>query len=238
MGLRRELRAKDIMSTPVISVGPETPVHRIATVLAEQGIGGVPVVAEGRLVGVVNEIDLLHRHEIGTERVAADRSWVERLFRVDRAPSEYVKSHGLRAKDVMADAMASIPQDEPISAIALRFDSRTVRRLAVVREAELVGIVTRADVVRVLAQNSSALDESTAHGDEAIRRALEAELAGQRWWRPEWSTVTVTDGVVQFHGVIETEDEKDAARVAAENVPGVRRVEDRRLRYADPLISM
>lgn len=234
----RELKAADIMSTRVVSVDPQTPVHEIAELLTERRISGVPVLADGRLVGVVDETDLLRRHELGTERTAAVRSWLERLFRIDPSPHEYVKAHGLTAKDVMADAPVTIPEDEPLSSIATRFDVRDVRRLFVVRNDRVVGVITRADFVRALAASAKVRRELPHPSDDEIRAALLAELSKQPWWHPEWSTVTVTDGVVQFHGAIETQDERDAARVAAENIPGVRRVEDHRLRYFDPIAAM
>jgi predicted transcriptional regulator len=238
MTSHRELQARDIMSAPVVSVGPETPVQEVAALLADRGISGVPVLAQGQFVGVVNEMDLLHRHEIGTERVAHARSWLERLFRVDHAPGDYVKSHGLRAKDVMTHSVPTIPEDEPLSAIASLFDSRSVRRLAVVRGSEVIGIVTRANVVKALATSATAARQAPCSSDQAIYEALQAELAGQSWWNPDWSTLSVTDGIVRFHGVIDSHDERDAARVAAENVPGVRGVDDQRQRYFDPLASM
>lgn len=227
-----ELLAKDIMSVPVMSVGPDTPVTEVAALLSSQRISGVPVIQNGQVVGVVNEMDLLHRHEIGTED-ASPQSWWSRLFRSDRAPSRYVKSHALQAKDVMTHLVTTIAEDTAVSRIAALFDSRTIRRLLVVRAEKVIGIVTRANLVQALVANASSHRGEQSDSDDAIRRELVAELERQPWWQPDWSVVTVEDGVVQFRGVIDTEDEKRAARVAAESVSGVRRVEDLRLRYAD-----
>jgi hypothetical protein len=177
-------------------------------------------------------MDLLHRHEIGTED-ASPQSWWSRLFRSDRAPSRYVKSHALQAKDVMTHLVTTIAEDTAVSRIAALFDSRTIRRLLVVRAEKVIGIVTRANLVQALVANASSHRGEQSDSDDAIRRELVAELERQPWWQPDWSVVTVEDGVVQFRGVIDTEDEKRAARVAAESVSGVRRVEDLRLRYAE-----
>jgi CBS domain-containing protein len=225
--------AKDVMSTPVISVAPETPVSEIAALLAGHRIGGVPVLERGQLVGIVNEMDLLHRHEIGTEQVPAASPWWVRLFRADPAPSHYVKSHAKRARDVMTRAVVSVVRNAPLSEIAALFDSRAVRRVCVMQDSKVIGVITRADIVRAVAADAERPRDERPLADRAIQSALMAELTRQRWWRPEWSIVTVEDGVVQFRGVIDTPDERAAARVAAENIPGVRTVEDRRARFAD-----
>jgi CBS domain-containing protein len=225
--------AKEIMSTPVVSVAPETPVSDVAALLARRRISGVPVLADGRLVGIVNEMDLLHRHEIGTEQVPASGRWWTCLFRTEPGPSNYVKSHAKRASDVMTRAVDSVAEDAPLSEIAARFDSRAVRRLCVFRAGKLIGVITRADIVRAVARNAPRPSVERGAADDAIRAQLLDELGRQWWWRPEWSVVTVNDGVVQFSGVIDAPDERASARVAAENVPGVRAVEDHRLCFAD-----
>lgn len=225
--------AKDIMSTPVISVAPDTLVAEVAALLASQHISGVPVLEQGRLVGVVNEMDLLHRRELGTEQLPAADPWWVRLFRADRAPAHYVKSHATRVRDVMTDAVVSVGEDAPLPEIASVFDSREVRRVCVARDGAVVGVITRADLVRAMAANAKRPRDERRLADEAIRSDLLAELERQRWWRPEWSAVTVEEGVVRFHGAIDTPEERVAARVAAESIPGVRDVEDHRERFAD-----
>ena len=222
--------AKDLMSAPVVSIGPDTPVADIAALLTQHHISGVPVVEQGRVVGIVNEMDLLHRYEIGTERASTDPGWWARLFGPDRAPSDYVKSHAVRAQDVMNRTIVSVAEDTPLATIASLFDARTVRRVCVVRNDELTGVITRADLVRAVAAKARSAPEVQPGSDEAIRAQLLAELQRQRWWWPDWSGVTVEDGVVTFLGIVRTEDERAAARVAAENVAGVRRVDDRRQR--------
>ena len=225
--------AKDIMSTPVISVAPDTLVAEVAALLAGRRISGVPVLEQGRLLGVVNEMDLLHRHELGTEQPSPVEPWWVRLFRADRAPSHYVKSHAAKARDVMTRAIVSVSEDTPLPEIASLFDSREVRRVCVARDGKVVGVITRADLVRAMAANAKRPRDERPLGDEAIRSELLAELERQRWWRPDWSAVTVAGGVVQFRGAIDTPEERVAARVAAENIPGVHRVEDHRERFAD-----
>ncbi len=227
------MRARDIMSTPVISVGPQASVHEVAALLIKKGISGVPVLEKGRLVGIVSEADLMHRHEIGTEHDPATEAWWVRLFGVDRLPSRYVRSHATKAEDIMTRQVVSVAESTPRAEIAALFMSRRIRRVPVLRAGTVVGIVSRANLVRALAAQQQSPRSEQPDSDDAIRSKVLAELESQPWWRSDWSSVIVSNGVVRFVGLIDSQDERDAARVAAENVPGVRRVEDRRKRYSD-----
>lgn len=226
------MNAKDIMTTPVITIAPDTQVREIVALLIEKRISGVLVAENERVVGIVNEGDLLHRYEIGTDGGAPDRSWWARLIRPDRNSVAYVKSHAGRAQDIMTRHVVSITEDTSLRQIALILEARHIRRVPVLRGNQMVGIVTRADLIRALAQKTQALEQPHAQTDEGIRRRLLAELEKQRWWRPDWSAVDVRDGIVSYRGLLESEDERNAARVAAENVPGVRAVEDNRMPWA------
>lgn len=222
------MKTSDVMTAPVVTITPDTPVHEIAALLLEHHISGVPVVDNGRVVGLVNEFELLRRHEIGTEGSAPARSWWTQLMERDPRPIEYVKSHAQHAKDFMTRQVISVTEDTPVSKLASIFAARSVRRIVVLRAQALVGIVTRANLVQALAHNARGSLAPRVQSDEAIRLRLLAELDGQPWWRPSQSTASVRNGVVYYHGVIDNEDERLAARVAAENVPGVRGIEDAR----------
>lgn len=226
------MQASDIMSTPVISVAPDTPVTDVAALLFEKRISGVPVVDKGRLVGLVSEGDLLHRHEIGTDRPKRSGSWWLRLFSAEQTPAEYVKTHGRLARDVMTREVETITPDTPVVEIATLLESRGIKRVPVIREGQLVGIVSRANLVQALAGMRPAAVRVTPPADQAIRGRLQAELERQSWWRDAASNVIVTDGVVHYFGTIHSEDQQEAARVAAESIPGVRGVEDHRVRFS------
>ena len=148
------MNASDIMTTPVISIAPDTPVHEIAALLIERHISGVPVVENGRVVGLVNEFELLRRHEIGTEASAPQKSWLARLIERDARPTEYVKSHARHAKDLMTRQVISVTEATPVQKIASIFAARAIRRIVVLREQQLVGILTRANLVQALALNA------------------------------------------------------------------------------------
>ena len=210
------MRARDIMTAPVITIGPGTPVWKIAVLLFKRRISGVPVVKDERLVGLVSEGGLLRRHEIGTDRSAAAGSWWDRLIKDDPAPASYVKSHAKRAKDIMTRNVVSVVENTPITEIASLFETRKIKRVPVLRRKKPVGIVSRANLVQALAVKSEGFETRRAQTDDAIRRQLLSEVGHQSWWRRTLSNVIVTDGVVHYWGLLGAEDERQAARVAAE----------------------
>ncbi|HEX2198733.1 MAG TPA: CBS domain-containing protein [Burkholderiales bacterium] len=227
------MKAKDIMTTPVISVTPDTTVSEIAALLFERRISAVPVLEDGRLVGIVSEADLLHRHELGTDCIAQSGSWWLRLFSADRSIEEYIKSHARRARDIMTREVATVAPETSVAEVATVLERRAVKRVPVVEAGRLAGIVSRANLVQALARTPQAATRATRPSDEAIRALLLAELERQPWWRRGMSSVYVSEGVVTFSGAIGAEEERHAARVAAENLAGVRRIEDRRQMYRD-----
>lgn len=231
------MKAKDVMSMPVITVAPDTELHAIATLLSEHRISGVLVVDAGRVVGTVGSGDLVHRHEIGTDVSTADRNWWQRLTQTDPASAAYVRSHGARARDVMNHEVVSVSEATPLSEVAAIFEARHVRRVPVLLDGGmLVGIITRADLVRAIAAASCAKPTprpGAQPDDEAIRLQLLDELGRQPWWSHNWSELFVHQGVVRYVGVFRNDADRDAARIAAENIPGVRAVEDWRMRFGD-----
>jgi CBS domain-containing protein len=229
------MKAKHVMTTPVVTIELGASVSEVAALLIERRISGVPVISNGEVVGMVSEGDLLRRHEIGTDRF--DNPWWARLFDGDRATAQYVRSHATRAADIMTRPVISVTEDTPIADVVSLLESHRIRRVPVLRDRQLAGIVSRANLVQTLALTARRAVAQRAAGDKEIREQLLAELAGQTWWQRYSSTLTVSGGVVHFWGLRESEDEKTAARVAAENIPGVRNVVDHRERY-DSLSTM
>jgi CBS domain-containing protein len=223
------MQAKDVMTTSVVSITPLTTVLDIVALLLERGISGVPVLEGSRLVGMVSESDLLRRHEIGSDGAASPRAWWTRWVQRNPMPAEYVRSHGGRARDIMSRQVISVAEDTPLARIASLLDWHRIGRVPVLRGSHLVGIVSRADVVRAIAAKSRNLESLGAPTDDSIRERLIAELERQPWWHSQWSNVFVAGGIVSYRGLVESEAERQAARVAAENVSGVRGVEDRRI---------
>ena len=224
------MKARDIMTSPVITVNPQTRVRHIAALLLRHGISALPVVERGKLVGIVSEADLLHRHEIGTEGRARG-SWWLRLLSADHSIDDYVKSHATRARDIMTAKVVCVSPDTPLGEIARRLEKHGVKRLPVLEGKRLVGIVSRSNLVQALAAKARATDPGST-SDGAIRERLSKELARHGWWVATTSNIVVTDGVVHYFGLVDNDAQRRAARVAAESVPGVRGVTDHRIASA------
>lgn len=229
------MQAQDVMNSPVIAVAPDTSLAEVVRLLLAHRISGMPVVEAGRVVGMVGDGELVHRQEIGTAGAGHGlTAWLRRLLRPSSGAVDYVHAHGMQVRDVMNPRVVSVAPQTPLEEVAARFEDRRVRRLPVLAEADgrLLGLVTRADLVRAMAGRMPQSYVVPAYGDdEAIRTRLLAELAPQPWWQASWSSVEVDHGIVRYRGVVHDDAELRAARVAAENVPGVRGVEDRRLRH-------
>ena len=217
------MRAMDIMTSAVITVGEDATVPEVARLMAERGISAVPVVdRENQIVGMVSEGDLLHRTETGTERRRA--WWLDMVSSTNKLAGEYIKSHSAKVKDVMTRDVLSVTEETAVADIAVLLETNGIKRVPVVRDGKIVGIVSRANLVRALAMT---ITEGVGDGDDrTIRDKLLAELKAQKWAEVSPANVTVKDGVVHLWSSYLSEQERRALIVAAESVPGVRRVED------------
>ena len=222
------MRAQDIMTRHVVSVTPDTSVLEAAALMVDQRVSAVVVTQGAAVVGMVSEANLLHRYELGTQRDPAKRNWWHRLFDADRTTVNYVEAHAMKVRDLMATKVITVEEDTLAANIAALFDEHKIKQAPVVRAGALVGIVSRADFVRALVTQARSAQPPSDHSDETIKQTLLAELQSQPWWSSNLSKVHVTDGVVRFTGQIRASDEVAPARVAAENVAGVRAVEDNR----------
>jgi CBS domain-containing protein len=227
------MRAMDVMTTNVITVRPDTSVQEVAKVLSERGISGVPVVDAGnRLVGVVSEGDLLHRVETGTAQ-RPDRSrrrrswWLDTIASDEELARDYVKSHGRTARDVMTPEVVSVADTTELAEVATLLETKRIKRVPVLKDGKLVGIISRANLVRALAATGSQLTTEAAVDDRTIRDKLLAELKDQDWAHVWASDIIVRDRVVHVWVSDDSAPhERQALRVAAENTPGVRGVEE------------
>ena len=212
-----------IMTSPAITVTASCSVAEAAKLMLDNKISGLPVVdANGALVGIVSEGDFLRRSELNTER---KRSWLlEWLTSPGKIAAEYVRTHGRRVEEVMTSPVSAIAPTAPISDAVKLMERQDIKRLPVVADGRLVGIVARSDLLRGLSQALPA--SPVCAGDSQIQAAVEAELARQSWSRNGFIHCHVADGVAELTGTIFDERERLAARVAAENVAGVASVRD------------
>jgi CBS domain-containing protein len=215
------VQASDIMTTRVVTVGPDTQVGDTAQLLLENRISAVPVVdAAGRLLGIVSEGDLMRRAETGTERRP---SWWLALFTDTEAQARaFVKTHARRIADVMTRRVVTIAENTPLEDIADLLEKRRIKRVPVMRGDRLVGIVSRADLLQglVARRDVAAVTADDRSIKENVLRALEQAQVNQRFLK-----IVVSGGVVRIWGVVETPEELAAVRVAAETAPGVKSVE-------------
>ena len=223
------MRAVDVMTTDVITVDPDTTVQALAAMLAERGISGAPVVdSSGRLVGIISEGDLLHRAEIGTARRHRERrrSWWLDHFASDLA-REYVKSHGRIVKDIMTRDVVTVTEDTELADVAALLEAKRIKRVPVVREGKIAGIISRANIVRAVGSSKGAPPREGETDDRSIRVKLLAELGREEWAKVWPEDVLVRDGTVHLWiSADEPPEKRQALRIAAETIPGVRGVEE------------
>lgn len=218
------MRARDIMTTDIVTVAPSTPVSAVAQLLVERRISAVPVVADGQLVGIVSEGDLLHREEAGTE---SKPSWWSELFRSteDRAQA-YLKAHGQRAEDVMSRDLKTVGPDVEMSEVASIMERAKVKRVPVVEQGRLMGIVSRADLLRLLVKAADHTAEPVAVSDQQITEAVLQEIQTAGLATTTTLNVITTDGTVGLWGFVASPTERHAVEVAAAGTKGVKSVDN------------
>jgi CBS domain-containing protein len=208
------IQARDIMTAHVVTVTPATTVRDVAALLVNKRIGAVPVVDRGIVVGIVSEGDLIRRRELGTERSAL--------------ADGLGKSAGTHVRDVMSQPAIAVGEDTSLADIAKTLESNRIKRVLVMRAAQLVGIVTRADIVGALVARPDGAHAPRSGDDDLIRYKVIQTLLGMPGTSP-WSTsVTVSNGVVELSGVIEDEAKRLPSCRAIEALAHVVAVEDHR----------
>ena len=221
------MKAKDIMTSRVVTVGPDEPVTAIAQKLTDHHISAVPVVeGDGTLLGIVSEGDLLRRPEIGTEKPSG--SWWLNLWRDPSDLAEdFTKAHGKTARDVMTAPVISVGPEASLSEVAETLERNHIKRVPIVDDGRVVGLISRANIIREIASAGAVSIDSDAD-DEAIRRAVDRALSEQPWASYGTTSVTVKQGAVEFWGVVGSESERAASKVLAEEIAGVKGVVDHR----------
>jgi CBS domain-containing protein len=202
------------MTTRVAIVSPETPVDEIVRRLIERRISALPVVdADGKLVGIVSDGDLLRRPELGTEGLPSWVSYV--LDSPEERAAHYRRIHGLEAKDIMTTPVWTVDEHATLAEIAELLETRRIKRVPVVRNGQLVGIVSRANLLHGFA--ASKAHKPVTAAERELRAAVVESLVEHPGVPDEFINVTVADGVVHLWGMVPTQAELDAARAAAES---------------------
>jgi CBS domain-containing protein len=217
------MKARDVMTFPVITIKPDSSIREAAQIFVNRRVSAAPVVNDGgKLVGIVSEGDLLRRAEAGTERKRS--SWLLLFTGNERLAAEYVRAHARKVADVMTRDVITAMPDTPLHEIASLLEKNSIKRVPIVSNGQLVGLVSRANLIQSVATAREKLEIPLS--DSTIRDQLLSHLAAQPWAHTSLLNVTVNGGVVDLWGLINSHVERKAIRVAAEAAPGVRSVND------------
>lgn len=220
------MKATDVMTRRVVTVHPDTPVGDAIRLMLQNDMSGLPVVArDGALVGMVTEGDFLRRAELGTGR--KHRRWLEVLIGPQQLAEEYVQAHARTVGEVMTRNVVTAGPDAPLDEVVAAMERHRVKRIPILQGETLVGLVSRADLLRAFGAVSSVepkADEELT--DAAIRDQILADLDRQAWAPATRISVVVWAGTVHLWGTVEDEAQRRALIVLAENVTGVAEVRD------------
>ncbi|MEZ5816449.1 MAG: CBS domain-containing protein [Hyphomicrobiaceae bacterium] len=230
------MKASEVMAKDVVTVRPQTTVKEIAQLMAQRRISGVPVVDEdGKLVGILSETDLLHRAETGTEK--RRKWWLGAFVDSDQLAREYASSHARRASDIMSSKVVTVDAEADLGQVADLLERRKLKRLPVVKDGQLVGIITRGDLVRALVAQQGLAGGGAAADPAVVLDAINQRMRREKWLDSSLVTVNVKDGVAELSGMAASADQRRALRLLVEDTPGVTKVEDNlRLKPTGPMV--
>jgi CBS domain-containing protein len=229
------MNAQDVMTRDVISIDPDSTVLQAARLMLQHRISGLPVIdKDGNLVGVLSEGDFLRRRETRTEKRRS--RWLEFLMGPGTMAAEYTHSHGRKVSEVMTPEVHSVDESASLEDIVELMEHRRIKRVPVVCGGQVVGIVTRSNLMHAMV-SMARVTPAAAKDDTAIREALLAEMQKEKWAPVAMTNVVVRDGVVELWGAVVDDRQRDALKVAAENIPGVKAVKDH-LVWVEPTTGM
>ena len=218
------MRAMDVMVRDVVTASPDEDVDQVVELLAKHDASTLPVVdTDGNVVGMIGDLDLMRRPEIGTEK--HHPWWMEAMTPASKLAGEFAKSHGRRVSEVMSTQVISASEDTPLGDIANLLEKHRIKRVPILRDGKLVGMVSRSNLIQALASSHGGPHDA-AESDRDIRSILLTQLGEQDWTDFGSRNVIVTDGVVHLWGLVGSEEERKALTALAEGVPGVVGVSD------------
>jgi CBS domain-containing protein len=229
------MRAHQIMTRPVISVTPETTILEAANTILRKHVSGLPVLdATGNLVGIISEGDFVRRDEIGTQRKRG--RFLKFILGPGKEASDFVHEHGRKVSEIMTtEPLLTISEDTSLDEIVTLMEKNNVKRLPVMRDGKVVGIVTRANLLQAVASLARDFPDPTADDDHIRNRVI--DTLSKQDWCPFGLSVVARDGIVHLSGVITEERARQASVVAAENISGVKKVHDH-LCWVDTMSGM
>ncbi len=230
------MRVDEVMTTAVATVRADASLGDAIAIMEARHVSGLPVVdGKDALVGMLTEGDLLKRIETGTA-VHRRAGWLDLVLGSGRGASDYVRTHSRYVGDLMSHDVLTATEGTSLEEVVALMEKRRVKRLPIVRDGRLVGIVSRADLVRVIGR-ALKVEAMGGSADALIQERLQSDLGRQRWFIAGDVTFTVEAGVVTFKGVFSDQQTPAALRVAAQNIAGVTAVEDK-LEWIDPVVGL
>lgn len=231
----KSLTAADVMQSDVLTVNSDASIVDAAIMMLRNKISGLPVIDwRHTLVGIVTEGDLLRRREIGTERRHAH--WLELLRGPGRGAAEYTSAHARKVSEVMSDRLVTVAADAPLADVVALMEQHRIKRVPVLAGDKLVGIVSRADLLRAVI-DASPPENETAADDVQIRERILTAIDREEWSPRATINIAVKNGVVELTGCLTDDRERAALIVLAENVAGVKKVVDQMV-WVEPLSGM
>lgn len=219
------MHARDIMTTPVVTATPQTGILDIVKLMLDKRISALPIVTEdGALVGLVSEGDLIRRSEIGARNYSS--WWLAAIGGQARLAEDFVKTHAMKAEEIMTREVVTVTSDTPVWEIAEILEKNKIKRVPVVDDGAVVGVVSRANLLQALATQREKMAQEPSQDDRALRKKVLEALEGQTWSDLSHLNVVVMDGVVHYWGIVQSTAVRQALKVAAEGVPGVKDVVD------------
>ena len=219
------MNAGDVMTRPAATLRDDASLGDAIGLMLERDVSGMPAVDEfGRLVGMLTEGDLLHRVEVGTG--AHHRSgWWDFLRNPAADAGEYVRTHSRAVADVMSRNPVSVTEGIPLQDVVDLMEKKRIKRLPVLRDDEIVGIVSRSDLLRAVGSLLRSLN-AEAGSDTAMLGRLRAELKQQPWFAARDVSLSVKGSVITLVGTVRDERMHAAILVAAQNISGSAGIED------------
>jgi CBS domain-containing protein len=228
------MRAHQIMTRPVVTIKPETTIVEAANTMLQRHVSGLPVVdAAGKLVGIVSEGDFIRRSEIGTQRKYG--RFLRFILGAGEAATNFVHEHGRKVAEIMTPKPLTVTEDTALEEVVGLMEKYHVKRLPVIRDDRVVGIVSRANLLQAVASLAREVPDPTADDDHIRNRIIDA--LGKNDWCPQGLSVIVRDGIVDLSGLIADERSRQAAIVCAENIAGVKKIHDH-LCWIDPMSGL
>jgi CBS domain-containing protein len=218
------MNASDIMMRKVITTHPQTSVSRVAKQLVDNDISALPVVDDdGQMVGIISEADLIRREELGSEKIRP--WWLEAITPGATLAKEFAEAHGKRVEELMSTRVVTATEDATLGEIASLLEKHRIKRVPILKDGKLVGIVSRSNLIQALASAKSTGPASTDK-DHMLRAEIVARLGEQRWTDFGERNVIVLDGVAHLWGLVGSPGERKALTALVEGIPGVTEVRD------------